>query len=170
MPDKLSSKQPNQEKSCSLVVLITVVSTLVACAASCIYIFTFFTGIENIGRFFSLSPQATPDCSVTTKVGTWPTEGNILIGAQDGWVQADLYSPSPQLKAGYDMVAVIFKPGLKFTVVGVAGTAWKYDRDKWTAEGVQDCTTKHIDDVLRILHKSYIQISVEELCNITQCY
>jgi hypothetical protein len=109
------------------------------------------------------------DCSVTTEVGPWSTERNIVMGAQDGWVQADLYSPSHQLKDGYDMVAVIFKPGLKITVVGVAGTAWKYDRDKWTAKGVQDCTTKHIDDTLTYLHQRYIQISVEELCNITQC-
>lgn len=116
------------------------------------------------------SPKPTPDCSVTTELGPWPTTRDVLIDATDGWVQADFWSPTQQFKDGYNEVSVIFEPGLKFTVSGVAGTAWKYDKNMWTAEGVQNCTTKHIDDTYKYLKNRYAQISVEELCNKTQCH
>jgi len=122
-------------------------------------------------RQINSSPQkTTPDCSVTTELGPWSTPRDVLIDATDGWVQADFWSPTQQFKEGYNEVSVIFEPGLKFTVTGVAGTAWKYDKSIWTAEGVQNCTTKHIEDTYKYLKNRYAQISVEELCNQTQCH
>lgn len=113
-------------------------------------------------------PTPTPECFRTTELGPWPTMGNVLIDARDGWVQADFWSPARVLREGYDEVSVIFEPGLKVEVVGVAGIGWKYGAE-WTRQDVEYCTTKHINDSWDIRHKRLVLISVTELCAITIC-
>jgi len=94
--------------------------------------------------------------------------GNVLIDTRDGWVQADFWSPARVFKEGYDEVSVIFEPGLKVEVIGVAGNGWKYSSE-WTLQDVEYCTMKHINDSWNIRHKRLILISVTELCAITMC-
>lgn len=116
----------------------------------------------------SAPPTPTPECFRTTELGPWPTPGNILIDARDGWVQADFWSPARVLMEGYDEVSVIFEPGLEVEVVGVAGNGWEYSIE-WTRQDVEFCTMKHINDSWNIRRRRLVLISVTELCAITVC-
>lgn len=109
-----------------------------------------------------------PDCSRTTELGPWTTMGNVPIDARDAWVQADFWSPARPLKEGYDELSVLFEPGLKVEVVGVAGNGWQYGPE-WTREDIEYCIDKHIDDSWNIRHKRLTYISLTELCAITEC-
>lgn len=154
---------------------IILVVEVVGFVAACLGIFAFVTGWQSIFQIINgtqpiiqVQPSPTPDCSLTTELGPWPTMGDVFMNARDGWVQADFWSPARTLKKGYDEVAVIFEPGLEVTVTGVAGNGWNYGRG-WTKEDIERCTLKHIEDSLNIRHKRLILITVTELCAITVC-
>lgn len=114
------------------------------------------------------SPSPTPNCSLYTELGPWETKGDVYIDAKDGWVQADFWSPGRIMKEGHDELSVIFEPGLEVVVVGVAGNGWKYS-PTWSREDVEHCLLKHIYDSQIIRHKELLQISLEQLCNLTVC-
>lgn len=152
---------------------------IIGLIASGIAIFVFITGKESIREILVSStpvpvvrvqPTPTPECFRTTELGPWTTMGNVLIDAREppGWVQADFWSPARPLKEGCDEVSVIFEPGLKIEVVGVAGNGWKYSSE-WTRQDVEQCTIKHINDSWNIRHKRLILITVDELCAMTVC-
>ena len=161
-----------KDKTLDLNLVIAIIGCVIACFA-CIAAYLALPQIQNLfsGPMQGDRSSSKPlyDCSETTQVGVWPATTNVLVDATNGWVQADFWSPTQQFKDGYKEVSVIFEPGLRFTVNNVAGTAWLYDKSIWTAEGVQYCTTKHIEDTYKYLKNSYAQIIVEELCNKTQC-
>ncbi len=76
--------------------------------------------------------STSPACSSAVALGPWqPTSDgkgqDITIDSGDGFVHADFWRPQgPPLKSGFDEISVIIDPGIKVTVVGVAGQGWKY--------------------------------------------
>ena len=70
-------------------------------------------------------------CPPARPIGPWPAEGAsrraVEIDACDSWVHADFWIPGGVVKQGYDEVSVLFSPGTRQRVMGVAGHGWGYD-------------------------------------------
>ena len=111
---------------------------------------------------------------MTTELGPWfPADSqgtDVLIDTtrDKGWVHASFWSPAQALKPGYDEVSVLFQPGLKVTVKGVAGNGWVYDRS-WTQQEIERCIEGHIQQSRDIRQKKIAYISVTELCQVVKC-
>lgn len=138
-------------------------------------IFIFITGVENIkqlgnGLHEPNKEKSIPiDCSLTEEIGPWSVSEEIILNPdRNSWIQADFWSPSGQLIAGYDEISVIFDPSLRITISGASGIAWRYDRS-WKIDDIVWCTNKHIEDSWDIRHKKLTRIDPADLCLLLSC-
>jgi hypothetical protein len=104
-------------------------------------------------------------CGPAVVLGPWHlVDGqgqDVLIDASDGWVHADFWSPTRSLKEGYDEVSVLFEPGTRITVIGVAGQGWKYS-PACTREYVEQQIATH-QERRRAEGKRITTVSISEL-------
>lgn len=116
----------------------------------------------------TLLSTATPDCSLATELGPWPSGSIVHLDARNGWIQADFWSSDRPLLEGYDEVSVLLEPGLEVEFVGVGGNGWEYGHE-WNRQNVDWCIEKHIRDSWNIRHKKLIYITLAELCATIEC-